>query len=96
LSNKPRRGGQSDRSGGQPWKGNGLAGRATNGAKPARRATKRLLPEFDTGSFLVADPLNGQLLSANSGPLQIVSAHEVRHSRWVKQLILLRIKVSTR
>jgi hypothetical protein len=54
------------------------------------------LPEFDSGSFLVADTLNGSPLPSGTGPLQVISPNEVRHSRWVKELVLLRIKTSTK
>jgi hypothetical protein len=49
------------------------------------------LPEFDQGTFLVADTANNLPLPAGTGPLQIISPNETRHSRWVKQLTLLRI-----
>ena len=52
------------------------------------------LPEFDNDSFLVADSINGAPLPSDHGPLQIVSPAETRHSRWVKQLTNLRIKIS--
>jgi DMSO/TMAO reductase YedYZ molybdopterin-dependent catalytic subunit len=52
------------------------------------------LPEFDTNTFLVADTLNGLPLAGGVGPLQIISPNEARHSRWIKQLVLLRIKTS--
>ena len=54
------------------------------------------LPEFDSDFFLVADTLNGSPLPSGVGPLQIISPNEIRHSRWVKELILLRIKTSTK
>jgi Oxidoreductase molybdopterin binding domain len=50
------------------------------------------LPEFDGGLFLVADTVSGSPLPADSGPLQLISPNEKRHSRWVKHLNLLRIK----
>jgi DMSO/TMAO reductase YedYZ molybdopterin-dependent catalytic subunit len=50
------------------------------------------LPEFDSTTFLVADTANASTLPADSGPLQIISPNEKRHSRWVKHLTLLRIK----
>jgi DMSO/TMAO reductase YedYZ molybdopterin-dependent catalytic subunit len=49
------------------------------------------LPEFDQGTFLVADTANNMPLPAATGPLEIISPNETRHSRWVKQLTLLRI-----
>jgi hypothetical protein len=49
------------------------------------------LPEFDAGQFLVADTIDGQSLPEGSGPLQVVSPGETRRSRWVKQLVRLRI-----
>jgi DMSO/TMAO reductase YedYZ molybdopterin-dependent catalytic subunit len=54
------------------------------------------LPEFDSGSFLIADTLNGSPLPSGVGPLQIISPGEVRHSRWIKDLILLRIETSVK
>jgi DMSO/TMAO reductase YedYZ molybdopterin-dependent catalytic subunit len=52
------------------------------------------LPEFDTGVFVVADSLNGAPLPQGTGVLQLISPGEKRHSRWIKQLATLRIKVS--
>jgi DMSO/TMAO reductase YedYZ molybdopterin-dependent catalytic subunit len=52
------------------------------------------LPEFDHGTFLVADTMNGAPLPAANGPLQVISPNETRHSRWVKHLVLLRIKTT--
>jgi DMSO/TMAO reductase YedYZ molybdopterin-dependent catalytic subunit len=52
------------------------------------------LPEFDAQIFLVADALDGTPLAAPSGPLQLVSPNEVRHSRWIKHIALLRIKTT--
>jgi DMSO/TMAO reductase YedYZ molybdopterin-dependent catalytic subunit len=49
------------------------------------------LPEFDQGTFLVADTVNNAPLPSGTGPLQIISPNETRHSRWVKLLTLLRI-----
>jgi DMSO/TMAO reductase YedYZ molybdopterin-dependent catalytic subunit len=54
------------------------------------------LPEFDGGPFLVADAVNGAALPPDSGPLQIISPQEARHSRWIKHVTLLRIKKSVR
>ncbi len=54
------------------------------------------LPEFDQSGFLVADTENGSPLPGTSGPLQIISPNEMRHSRWVKHLQLLRIKTSVK
>src|SRR6202043_1723444 len=52
------------------------------------------LPEFDQGTFLVADTVDGAPLPTGTGPLQVISPNETRHSRWVKQLTLLRIDES--
>lgn len=54
------------------------------------------LPEFDSGPFLVVDTVNGAPLPAGGGPLQIISPNETRHSCWVKELTLLRIKTSVK
>ncbi len=52
------------------------------------------LPEFDQTTFLVADMANDSPLPTGTGPLQVISPNETRHSRWVKQLTLLRIEKS--
>jgi DMSO/TMAO reductase YedYZ molybdopterin-dependent catalytic subunit len=49
------------------------------------------LPEFDRQDYLVADTADGKALEPGTGPLQIVLPAEPRRSRWVKQLVLLRI-----
>ncbi|QOG20896.1 molybdopterin-dependent oxidoreductase [Bradyrhizobium sp. SEMIA] len=49
------------------------------------------LPEFDNGTFLVADAQDGSPLPSGTGPLQVISPQEGRRSRWVKQLNLLQI-----
>jgi DMSO/TMAO reductase YedYZ molybdopterin-dependent catalytic subunit len=54
------------------------------------------LPEFDQTDFLVADTVNGTPLPMGEGPLQIISPNEMRHSRWVKKLMLLRVKKSAK
>lgn len=54
------------------------------------------LPEFDQNTFLVADRHNGEVLEPDDGPLQIISAQEPRHSRWIKRLCMFRIKKSTK
>jgi hypothetical protein len=52
------------------------------------------LPEFDQGTFIVADTADDSPLPVGIGPLQIISQNEMRHSRWVKHLTLLRIEKS--
>jgi DMSO/TMAO reductase YedYZ molybdopterin-dependent catalytic subunit len=54
------------------------------------------LPEFDQAAFLVADSENGTPLPGTAGPLQLISPNEMRHSRWVKKLTLLRVKKSVK
>jgi hypothetical protein len=54
------------------------------------------LPEFDNITFLVADSRNGAALAPPDGPFQTISPQEQRHSRWVKDVCLLRIKKSVK
>jgi hypothetical protein len=53
------------------------------------------LPEFDPAFtdrvILLADHRDGQKLSGNEGPLQIIVPGDKRHSRWVRQVVALRI-----
>jgi DMSO/TMAO reductase YedYZ molybdopterin-dependent catalytic subunit len=53
------------------------------------------LPEIDPACtdrvILLADRRDGAPLSAHEGPLQIVVPGEKRHSRWVRQVIALKI-----
>jgi hypothetical protein len=53
------------------------------------------LPEIDTlftnRTILVADKKNGSALDEKEGPLQIIVPGEKKHSRWMRQLISLRV-----
>jgi DMSO/TMAO reductase YedYZ molybdopterin-dependent catalytic subunit len=54
------------------------------------------LPELDPAStdrvILLADRRDGKALSAKEGPLRIVVPDEKRQSRWVRQVVSLKIK----
>jgi hypothetical protein len=54
------------------------------------------LPELDPACtdrvVLLADRRDGAALGAKEGPLRIVIPDEKRHSRWVRQVIVLRLK----
>jgi DMSO/TMAO reductase YedYZ molybdopterin-dependent catalytic subunit len=54
------------------------------------------LPELDPAStdrvILLADRRDGKLLDGKEGPLRIVVPDEKRHSRWVRQVISLKLK----
>jgi Oxidoreductase molybdopterin binding domain len=54
-------------------------------------ALPELDPDFSDRVILLADRRDGQALSAKDGPLQIIVPGEKRHSRWVRQVIVLRI-----
>jgi DMSO/TMAO reductase YedYZ molybdopterin-dependent catalytic subunit len=53
------------------------------------------LPELDPALtdrvILVADRRQGKPLGANEGPLRIIVPGEKRHSRWVRQVIAIRV-----
>jgi DMSO/TMAO reductase YedYZ molybdopterin-dependent catalytic subunit len=53
------------------------------------------LPELDPASsdriILLADRRDGKPLDAREGPLRIVVPGEKRHSRWVRQVVTLRV-----
>ena len=48
-------------------------------------------PSFHPGSVLIADTLNGQVLPAKLGPLQLVNTEDKRPARWVHQLVSIRL-----
>jgi len=54
------------------------------------------VPEFDgyftDGLILIADRKDGQTLSPNEGPLRIVVPWEKHQARWIRQLMVLRIR----
>ncbi len=54
-------------------------------------ALPELDPAFTDRVILLADRRDGKALSSRDGPLQIVVPGEKRHSRWVRQVIALRI-----
>jgi DMSO/TMAO reductase YedYZ molybdopterin-dependent catalytic subunit len=54
-------------------------------------ALPELDPAFTDRVILLADRRDGQALSSKEGPLQIIVPGEKRHSRWVRQVIALRI-----
>jgi len=54
------------------------------------------LPEFDPAStdhvILLADRRDGKPLDGKEGPLRIVVPDEKRHSRWVRQVVSLKLR----
>jgi DMSO/TMAO reductase YedYZ molybdopterin-dependent catalytic subunit len=54
------------------------------------------LPELDPAStdgvVLLADRRDGVPLDGKEGPLRLIIPHEKRHSRWVRQVIALKLK----
>lgn len=54
-------------------------------------ALPELDPEFNDRVILLADRRDGQALAAKEGPLQIIVPGEKHHSRWVRQVVALRI-----
>jgi hypothetical protein len=50
-----------------------------------------LEPDFRPVVPILADRQNGVPLAAGIGPLQVVMADEMRHSRWVRQVSCLRL-----
>jgi DMSO/TMAO reductase YedYZ molybdopterin-dependent catalytic subunit len=54
-------------------------------------ALPELDPAFTDRVILLADRRDGQALSSRDGPLQVIVPGEKRHSRWVRQVIALRI-----
>jgi hypothetical protein len=67
-----------------------LVAEATDGYR-AVFALPELDPDFTDRVILLADHRDGQPLSAKEGPLQIVVPGEKRHSRWVRQVVVLQI-----
>ena len=53
------------------------------------------LPELDPAStdrvILLADRRDGKPIDAKDGPLRVIVPGEKRHSRWVKQVIALKV-----
>jgi DMSO/TMAO reductase YedYZ molybdopterin-dependent catalytic subunit len=54
-------------------------------------ALPELDPDFHDGQVLLADRRDGRPLNATEGPLRVIVPGEKRHSRWVRQVITLRI-----
>jgi DMSO/TMAO reductase YedYZ molybdopterin-dependent catalytic subunit len=54
-------------------------------------ALAELDPAYNDRTILLADHRDGQPLTAREGPYQIVVPGEKRHSRWVRQVVGLRI-----
>ncbi len=48
-------------------------------------------PHFHSGSVLIADTLDGQVLPVKQGPLQLVNTEDKRPARWVRQLVGIRL-----
>lgn len=48
-------------------------------------------PAFSDRVVLLADRRDGQPLSPKEGPLQVIVPGEKRHSRWVRQVVALRL-----
>jgi len=57
-------------------------------------ALPELDPDFTDRVVLLADRRNGQPLNAQEGPLRVVLPAEKRHSRWVRQVITLKVRKS--
>lgn len=57
-------------------------------------ALPELDPDFTDRVVLLADRRNGQPLNAQEGPLRVVVPAEKRHSRWVRQVITLKVRKS--
>jgi hypothetical protein len=53
------------------------------------------IPEFDSAftdrKIILADSRNGEPLTENAGPYQIVAPSEGRHARWVRMVTAIRI-----
>ncbi|APW61071.1 molybdopterin-dependent oxidoreductase [Paludisphaera borealis] len=54
-------------------------------------ALPELDPAYTDRTILLADRRDGQPLTAREGPYQIIVPGEKRHSRWVRQVVGLRI-----
>jgi len=54
-------------------------------------ALPELDPRFTDQKIVLADRRDGQPLSEKEGPLQVIVPAEKRHSRWVRQVVALRI-----
>jgi DMSO/TMAO reductase YedYZ molybdopterin-dependent catalytic subunit len=54
-------------------------------------ALPELDPTYTDQVILLADRRDGKALDANDGPLRVVVPGEKKHSRWVRQVILLKV-----
>lgn len=54
-------------------------------------ALPELDPAFSDRVVLLADRRDGQPLTPKEGPLQVIVPGEKRHSRWVRQVVALRL-----
>ena len=54
-------------------------------------ALPELDPAFTDRVILLADRREGKPLAGNEGPLRVIVPGEKRHSRWVRQVVALRI-----
>ena len=49
-------------------------------------------PATSSSAILIVDAENGQPLSAHDGPLRLVAPGDLRHARWVRQLLRIVIQ----
>jgi DMSO/TMAO reductase YedYZ molybdopterin-dependent catalytic subunit len=79
---------------GEELRGPGLALYAVVEASDGYRAVFAL-PELDPACtdrvILLADRRDGEPLSAQEGPLRVIVPGEKRHSRWVRQVVTIRV-----
>ncbi len=79
---------------GESLRGNALALYLVVEAADGYRAVfalPELDPRFTDRLIVLADRRDGQALSEMEGPLQIIVPAEKRHSRWVRQVVALRV-----
>jgi DMSO/TMAO reductase YedYZ molybdopterin-dependent catalytic subunit len=79
---------------GQDLRGPALAAYLVVEASDGYRAVfalPELDPAFTDGVVLLADRREGKPLAGNEGPLRVIVPGEKRHSRWVRQVVALRI-----
>jgi hypothetical protein len=56
-------------------------------------AITELEPDFRPAVPILADHQNGERLSADTGPFQVVMPDEKQHGRWVRQVTCLRVGI---
>ncbi|MFO0893059.1 MAG: molybdopterin-dependent oxidoreductase, partial [Isosphaeraceae bacterium] len=54
-------------------------------------ALPELDPDFTDRPVLLADRRDGRPLPGKDGPLQVIVPSDKRHSRWVRQVVALRV-----